>query len=108
MTPCTPVLAGSPWGSRTTWPACIWSSSRSRRPGDRARRPAGAGRPVLAFGQGEVVYFDDSEQLYFEVPGRGQALCEATSRRLRVAYPEGAGDLWLLSHPFLTIALPSC
>ena len=66
--------------------------------GTELRRPAGAGRPVLAFGQGEVVYFDDSEQLYFEVPGRGQALCEAT------VYDPDSGQA--LAGSFMDYAMP--
>ena len=69
-------------------------------------RPGGAGRSVLEPGLGGPVYFEESQQLYLEIPGHGRALCEAQTGRVQVSYPEAAGTgLWLLSHPLFTIPL---
>jgi hypothetical protein len=69
-------------------------------------RPAGVGRSVLEPGLGELVYFDQTQLLYLEIPGHGRALCDARSGRVQVSYPRAAGkDLWLLSHPLFTIPL---
>ena len=69
-------------------------------------RPAGTARPVLDLGRAEVVYSDASQQLYVDIPGHGEALCEIRSRRVHVSYPEAeAADPWLLSHPLFTIPL---
>jgi hypothetical protein len=70
------------------------------------RRPAGPGRPVFDPGLGELAYFDESQQLYLEVPGRGRALCHVKSRRVQVSYTESeASDPWLLAHLFFTVPL---
>ena len=70
------------------------------------QRPAGPGRSVFDPGLGESAYFDASQQLYLEVPGRGRALCDVKSRRVRISYPESeACDPWLLAHLFFTIPL---
>ena len=69
-------------------------------------RPAGVGRSILEVGAGEVVYFDDLEQLYLDFPGFGRSLCDVRSRHVTVWHTESAAeDAWLLSHPFFTIAL---
>jgi len=69
-------------------------------------RPAGVGRPILEVGAGEVVYFDDLEQLYLDFPGCGRSLCDVRNRHATVWYSESAAaDAWLLSHPFFTISL---
>jgi hypothetical protein len=69
-------------------------------------RPAGAGRSVLESGLGGPVYFEQSQQLYLEIPGHGRALCDARTGRVQVSYPKAAGKgLWLLSHPLFTIPL---
>jgi hypothetical protein len=69
-------------------------------------RPAGPGRPVFDPGLGELAYFDELEQFYLEVPGRGRALCDVKTRRVCVSYPESeASDPWLLAHLFFTIPL---
>ena len=70
------------------------------------RRPAGPGRPVFDPGLGELAYFDESQQLYLEVPGRGRALCDVKSHRVQISYPESeASDPWLLAHLFFTVPL---
>jgi hypothetical protein len=72
----------------------------------RVSRPAGAGRSVLDPGLGELLYFDASQQLYLEVPGRGRALCDVPSRQVHIEYPESqTGDPWLLAHLFFTVPL---
>jgi hypothetical protein len=69
-------------------------------------RPAGASRSVLDPGLGELVYFDESQQLYLEIPGHGRALCSALTGQVQVSYPGlTAKGLWLLSHPLFTIPL---
>jgi hypothetical protein len=69
-------------------------------------RPAGAGRPVLDPGLGELVYFGESQQLYLDLPGHGRALCAVETGRVQVSYPGlTPKELWLLSHPLFTIPL---
>jgi hypothetical protein len=69
-------------------------------------RPSGKGRSVLEPSLGGPVYFEESQQLYLEIPGHGRALCDAQSGRVQVSYPEAAGKgLWLLSHPLFTIPM---
>jgi hypothetical protein len=69
-------------------------------------RPPGPGRRVFDPGLGELAYFDESQQLYLEVPERGRALCDVNSRRVHVSYPESeASDPWLLAHLFFTVPL---
>ena len=69
-------------------------------------RPAGAGRSVLEPGLGNLVYFDQSQELYLDIPPQGRALCDIRARRVQVSYP-GATEkgLWFLSHPLFTIPL---
>ena len=68
--------------------------------------PAGTGRPVLDPGSGRVIYFDGTQQLYIEISGRGQAICDTKSHQVHICYPEeGLADPWVLSHPFFTISL---
>ena len=69
-------------------------------------RPTGAGRSVLEPGRGEAVYFDESQELYLDIPGHGRALCDAQTSRVQVSYPGAAEKgLWFLSHPLFTIPL---
>ena len=72
----------------------------------RVTRPTGAGRSVLEPGLGELVYFDESQELYLEIPGHGRMLCDGHTGRVQVSYP-GAPEkgLWFLSHPLFTIPL---
>jgi hypothetical protein len=71
-----------------------------------ADRPDGAGRSILEVGAGEVLYFDDLDQLYIEFADCGRSLCDIQGRHATVWYAEAAEeDGWVLSHPFFTIAL---
>ena len=69
-------------------------------------RPSGPNRKVLDLWGGEVLYFDASQQLYIDSPGRARALCDTTTGSVWVSYLESeVGDDGLLSHPFFTIPL---
>jgi hypothetical protein len=73
---------------------------------DVIKRPAGPGRPVFDPGLGELAYFDESQQLYLEVPERGRALCHVKSHRVHISYRESeASDPCLLAHLFFTVPL---
>jgi hypothetical protein len=62
-------------------------------------------RPVYDPPLGEVVYDDGRDLLYLR-QGRLSALCEPAAGRVRysVSSPEGE-DLWVLSHPLLSVPL---
>lgn len=68
-------------------------------------RPDGA-RTVYDPPVGEVVYDDAGDRLYLEHGPRLRALCEPVSGRaaFSVLQPE-AEDLWVLSHPLLSVPL---
>jgi hypothetical protein len=69
-------------------------------------RPPGPGRRILDPGYGEVLYFDEAQQLYHEVPGRARALTDLAQGRVRVAHGDlDARGTWLLSHLFFTVQL---
>jgi hypothetical protein len=69
-------------------------------------RPRGTLRAVYNPREGQVLYGEESDLLYLELGSRVRAICEPASGRTRVSardwQPE---DLWLLSHPFLTLPL---
>ena len=77
-------------------------------PQHRLRRPEGA-RTVYDPPVGEVVYDDAGDRLYLEHGPRLRALCEPAAGRatfsvLEPLAPE-AEDLWVLSHPLLSVPL---
>ena len=77
-------------------------------PHHRLQRPAGA-RTVYDPPVGEVVYDDAGDRLYLEHGPRLRALCEPAAGRatfsvLEPLAPE-AEDLWVLSHPLLSVPL---
>jgi hypothetical protein len=69
-------------------------------------RPAGQGRSVLDVKLGSVLYFQSSQQLFIEVPGRASALCDHATRHVSVSYSTAEPDpAALLSQAFFTIPL---
>ena len=74
-------------------------------PHHRLQRPEGA-RTVYDPPVGEVVYDDAGDRLYLEHGPRLRALCEPAAGRatFSVLEPE-AEDLWVLSHPLLSVPL---
>lgn len=67
-------------------------------------RPEGA-RTVYEPPRGEVVYHDGRDVLYLR-QGRLRALCEPAAGRVRYSAPSAAGeDLWVLSHPLLSVPM---
>jgi len=69
-------------------------------------RPGGQGRPVMEIRQAEVLYSDDSRQLYVDAIGRARVLCDAVAGRVQISYLETLSEQpWLLSHALLTIPL---
>lgn len=74
--------------------------------GHRVERPAGRGRPVYDPPAGDVLYFEDRDELYIGYEGRIRVLCEFGSGLVRTSVTERAeSDGWLLSHPLFTIPL---
>jgi hypothetical protein len=72
--------------------------------GDPLERPEGA-RPVYEPPFGEVVYDDGRDLLYLR-QGRLSALCEPAAGRVRFSAPSAGGeDLWVLSHPLLSVPM---
>ena len=70
------------------------------------QRPPGPARPILGAEMGEVLYFDDSQQLYVNLADRGRALCDTRTRRVRVSYlASDPRAPWLVSHPLFTLPL---
>jgi hypothetical protein len=73
-----------------------------------AARPA-RGRPVYDPPGGAVLYDDAADTLWLELGPRLTAICEPARGRARLACagnPENIGnDLWLLSHPLVTLPL---
>lgn len=66
-------------------------------------RPEGA-RTVYEPPQGEVVYDDGRDILYLR-QGSVSALCEPAAGRVRLSSPAGGEDLWILSHPLLSVPM---
>lgn len=68
-------------------------------------RPAN-GRPVYDPPDGVVLYEDAADRLFLELGPRLRAVCEPGRGRARLdcAGAEG-GDLWMLSHPLVTLPL---
>jgi hypothetical protein len=69
-------------------------------------RPDGESRPVYDWPVGEVSWFDASEELYIELPGRARLLASPRAGQVRTWVAPGAGDdAWLFSRPLLTLPL---
>jgi hypothetical protein len=67
-------------------------------------RPEGA-RTVYEPPRGEVVYHDGRDLLFLR-QGELRALCEPAAGRVRYSAPAAKGeDLWVLSHPLLSVPL---
>ncbi len=70
------------------------------------QRPSGRARAVLEMHHAEVLYFEESRQLYVESPGRARVLCDGAAGVVRVSYLASVPDQpWFLSHPLFTIPL---
>jgi hypothetical protein len=69
-------------------------------------RPPGCLRPVYDPLEGEVLYSDDADALYFSFRNRIHAACQPDRGELRVSIqrPEPEDD-WLLSHALITLPL---
>jgi hypothetical protein len=71
----------------------------------RLERPAGA-RPVYDPPIGEIAYADAGDELFLEQGERLRVLCEPAAGRARYAVgAPSAEDLWVLSHPLLSVPL---
>jgi len=67
--------------------------------------PEGA-RPIYDADMGEVLYSDASDRVYVSCPGRGRVVCDLRAGRVDVRRERGPGeDVWLMAHPFFTLAL---
>lgn len=66
-------------------------------------RPEGA-RTVYEPPLGEVVYHDGRDLLYLR-QGSLSALCEPAAGRVRFSAPSTGEDLWILSHPLLSVPM---
>jgi hypothetical protein len=69
----------------------------------RVAAPLGLGRAVYDPPVGEVVYFDDSDQLYINYGNQARVLCDLAQGRARVSMVQSAESLWLVSHPLFII-----
>ena len=68
-------------------------------------KPSGSARPVYHPSVGEVVYYRGTDQLYIDHEGI-RALCNLREKHVRVTAREcGRNNLWLLSHPMVTLPL---
>lgn len=75
-------------------------------------RPAGQGRPIYEPDTGEVLYFDDQDQLYMNYDNIVRALSDLQAGQVQVSVlrPEHAPSLthdpvWLVSHPMFMMPL---
>jgi hypothetical protein len=69
-------------------------------------RPDGAVRPIYDAEAGEVVYDDVADRLYLALEDRVTALCDPVAGLTSVTVSNPTPrDLWLLSHPMLTLPL---
>src|SRR5262245_58961966 len=69
-------------------------------------RPPGSARPVYGRSAGEVLYFEDTEQIYIDYADRVRVLCDFGDERVRISARRAETDnLWLVSHPMFTLPL---
>lgn len=69
-------------------------------------RPAGLARRISEPKSGEIVYFDESDQIYLDCACRARLLCEPGRGRTSVSIRESeAESLWFISHPLFTLPL---
>jgi hypothetical protein len=72
----------------------------------RITRPAGRGRRISEPKAGEIVYFDESDQIYLDSGDRVRLLCEPGRGRTSASIRESeAENLWFISHPLFTLPL---
>lgn len=73
---------------------------------DAPRPPAGQGRPVYDAPGGQVLYYDTEDILWMDYRGSAWLRVEASKGAAHLwAGGSGEEDVWLVSHPLLTIAL---
>jgi hypothetical protein len=73
---------------------------------ERGMAPARAGRRVYDFPDGHVTYDDFGDVLTIAVGDRIRVVCEPAAGRARVAVDSpNEEDIWLLSHPVLSLVL---
>ncbi len=73
---------------------------------DRALLPSGPNHLVLELAGARALYFDATEELYIDVPGRARVLCNTETRQVNVTYPQSsAGDIEFLAHLCFTLPL---
>jgi hypothetical protein len=69
-------------------------------------RPAGRGRRISEPKAGEIVYFDESDQIYLDTADRVRLLCDPGRGRTSASIRESeAENLWFVSHPLFTLPL---
>lgn len=69
-------------------------------------RSSGLARTVYDPPRGEIVYFDETDQLFIDYEGAVRLLCDPTSGQVRVSVLKSEMDnLWLISHPMFTLPL---
>lgn len=72
----------------------------------RIERPAGQGRRISEPKAGEIVYFEESDQIYLDSADRVRLLCEPGRGRTSASIRESeAENLWFVSHPLFTLPL---
>lgn len=69
-------------------------------------RPVGRSRQISRPKTGEIIYFDESDQIYLDYAGRVRLLCEPGRGRASASIRESeAESLWFISHPLFTLPL---
>lgn len=69
-------------------------------------RPAGRERHIFEPKTGEIVYFEETDQIYLDSSGRVRLLCEPGRGRTSASLRESeAENLWFISHPLFTFPL---
>lgn len=70
----------------------------------RVEKPAGRGRPIYEPRTGEVLYFDDSDQIFISYSDQVKALYSIAKRNMRISTVRAHADhAWLVSHSIFTL-----
>jgi len=70
----------------------------------RVERPTGRGRPIYEPRRGEVLYFDDSDQIFISYSDQVKALYSIAGRHMKLSAACAQADhAWLVSHSIFTI-----
>ena len=80
---------------------CISATDASDR---RVERPQGRGRRIYEPRRGEVLYFDDGDQIFISSADEAKALYSIAGRQMKLSAARAQADsAWLVSHSIFTI-----